>query len=76
MTHSEMLDEMRQDMLEDSYREEKQEKKLHRDLEYALETLEVDGYGLVDIDDLLTKFTTELSSYGHELSRKELLEYI
>ena len=67
-------DELRQEMLEDSYREDLQEKRLHNDLDYAMETLEVDGYGLVDIDDLLTKLSHKLSEYGHEVNRKEILE--
>ena len=67
-------DEIRQDMLEDQYREDQQEKRLHNDLAYAMETLEVDGYSLVDIDDLLTKFSHKLSEYGHEVNRKEILE--
>ena len=67
-------DEIRQEMLIEKYNEDLEEKRLHNDLDYALETLEVDGYSLVDIDDLLTKLSCKLSAYGHEVNRKEILE--
>ena len=67
-------DEMRQEMLEEKYNEDQQENRLHSDLDYAMETIEVDGYSLVDIDDLLTKLSHKLSEYGHEVNRKEILE--
>ena len=67
-------DEIRQEMLIEKYNEDLGEKRLHDDLDYAMETLEVDGYSLVDIDYLLTKLSHKLSEYGHEVSRKEILE--
>ena len=67
-------DEIRQEMLADQYSEDLEEKRLHNDLAYAMGRLEVDGYSLVDIDDLLTKLSHKLSEYGHEVNRKEILE--
>ena len=67
-------DEMRQEMLEEKYNEDQQENRLHSDLDYAMETIEVYGYSLAYIDDLITRLSHKLSECGHEVSKKEILE--
>ena len=68
MTQQELRDEMREDMLADAQEEER----LRNDLDYCIDKC-AESVLLVE---RLEAFTNKVNSYGHEMSLREILEYM
>jgi len=60
-----------QERQEEDARDILHEENMHADIEYALEHL-----GANDIVETLENISTKLSDYGHELSVKDILDYL